>query len=112
MGPIPPERSGSTRTERPLPPGGWGASVEGRCLSQGWSAGAARLTAGSDRSQAMDSRQASLTEKLRQLHEEYVFKVNAAVAQDRWDRVKELTDTYLDEAHQMICGSVAAFGPQ
>jgi hypothetical protein len=53
----------------------------------------------------MDSRQAALTEKLRRLHEQYVFKVNAAVAEDRSDRVKELTDAYFDDARQTICES-------
>ncbi|MFI5040524.1 MAG: hypothetical protein ACHQNA_01525 [Acidimicrobiales bacterium] len=50
----------------------------------------------------MDSRDAALTENLRRLHEEYVFKVNAAVSKDRSDLVKELTDAYFDDAHQTI----------
>ncbi|MCV2489335.1 hypothetical protein OF117_08145 [Geodermatophilus sp. YIM 151500] len=37
-----------------------------------------------------------------ELHEHYVHAVNEAVAEDRMDRVEELSDQYLEEALQLI----------
>jgi hypothetical protein len=39
---------------------------------------------------------------LRELHEAYVWKVNAAVAEGRMDLVREFADAYTDEALQLI----------
>ena len=42
------------------------------------------------------------TDLLRELHEAYVWKVNAAVAEDRMDLVWEFVDEYTDEALQLM----------
>jgi hypothetical protein len=39
---------------------------------------------------------------LRELHEAYVWKVNAAVAEGRMDLVWEFADEYTDEALQLV----------
>ena len=39
---------------------------------------------------------------LRELHEAYVWKVNAAVAEGRMDLVREFADAYTDEALQLM----------
>ena len=41
-------------------------------------------------------------EDLHLLHESYTFKVNAAVASDRWDLVSELTDAYYEDAQAAL----------
>ena len=42
------------------------------------------------------------TDLLRELHDAYVWKVNAAVAEGRMDLVWELADEYTDEAVQLM----------
>lgn len=42
------------------------------------------------------------TDLLRELHDAYVWKVNAAVAEGRMDLVHEFADEYTDEALQLI----------
>jgi hypothetical protein len=51
-------------------------------------------------------------QQLRELHDEYVWEVNAAVGEDRLDLVDHLTDDYLDRALRLLsagepptCGS-------
>jgi hypothetical protein len=39
---------------------------------------------------------------LRELHDAYVWKVNAAVAEGRMDLVHEFADAYTDEAMQLM----------
>ena len=39
---------------------------------------------------------------MQQLHEHYVRRVNAAVADDRMDLVRELNDEYVEEALRLI----------
>ena len=41
-------------------------------------------------------------EQLRELHDEYVWEVNAAVAEGRLDLVWQLADDYLDRALRLI----------
>ena len=43
--------------------------------------------------------------RLRDLHDEYVWEVNAAVGEGREDLVRSLVDSYLDEALQMTITS-------
>jgi hypothetical protein len=43
-----------------------------------------------------------LTTRLRELHDDYVWRVNAAVAEGRDDLVQQLSDDYLDEATEMM----------
>ena len=42
------------------------------------------------------------TDLLRELHDAYAWKVNAAVAEGRMDLVRELADEYTDEALQLM----------
>lgn len=42
------------------------------------------------------------TDLLRELHDAYVWKVNAAVAEDRMDLVREFADEYTDEALRLM----------
>ena len=42
------------------------------------------------------------TDLLRELHDAYVWKVNAAVAEDRMDLVWEFVEKYTDEALQLM----------
>ena len=42
------------------------------------------------------------TDALRELHDAYVWKVNAAVAEDRMDLVWQFADEYTDEALQLL----------
>ena len=51
-------------------------------------------------------------QKLRELHDTYVWEVNAAVGEDRLDLVWQLADDYMDRALQLLasgepptCGS-------
>jgi hypothetical protein len=46
--------------------------------------------------------QADETRKLRELHEHYAWRVNAAVAEGRDDLVWRLSDEYLAEATQLM----------
>jgi hypothetical protein len=41
-------------------------------------------------------------EQLRELHDEYVWEVNAAVAEGRLDLVWQLADDYLDRALRLL----------
>ena len=43
-------------------------------------------------------------EQLRELHDTYVWQVNAAIGEDRLDLVNELADEYLDQALELITG--------
>jgi len=45
------------------------------------------------------------TDGLRELHEDYAQKVNAAVEEDRWDLVDELSDSFLDESMALMTGA-------
>jgi hypothetical protein len=45
-----------------------------------------------------------LTRRLRDLHDDYAWQVNAAVAEGRDDLVWGLVDDYTDQALQMITG--------
>ena len=42
------------------------------------------------------------TDPLRELHDAYVWKVNAAVAEDRMDLVWQFADEYTDEALRLL----------
>jgi hypothetical protein len=42
------------------------------------------------------------TDLLRELHDAYIWKVNAAVAEDRMDLVSRFVDEYTDEALQLM----------
>jgi hypothetical protein len=44
------------------------------------------------------------TERLQELHNAYVWEVNAAVGEGRLDLVWELADDYLDQALKLIAG--------
>jgi len=44
------------------------------------------------------------SEQLRELHDTYVWEVNAAVGAGRLDLVWELADEYLDQALELITG--------
>ena len=46
-------------------------------------------------------------EQLRELHDTYVWQVNAAIGEDRLDLVNELADEYLDQALALITGGAA-----
>jgi len=43
---------------------------------------------------------------LRELHEDYAHKVNAAVADERWDVVEELSDLFLVESMALMTAGV------
>jgi hypothetical protein len=43
-----------------------------------------------------------LTERLRQLYAEHVEQTNMAVAEDRFDLVEELSDSYMNQALRLI----------
>ena len=45
------------------------------------------------------------SEHLRELHDNYVWKVNAAVADERLDLARLFADQYIDEALEHITGS-------
>jgi hypothetical protein len=46
--------------------------------------------------------QVSDSEQLQQLHDAYVWEVNAAVGEDRMDLVWQLADDYLEQALRLI----------
>ena len=49
------------------------------------------------------------TARLRELHEDYAWKVNAAVAEGREDLIRRLSDEYVEEAVRVLAeGSPAA----
>jgi hypothetical protein len=50
------------------------------------------------------------TQRLRELHELYIWQVNAAVAEGRDDLVAELADEYLEAAVAELAGGRAAGG--
>lgn len=43
-----------------------------------------------------------VTERLRSLYDDHVEQLNMAVAEDRYDLVEELSDSYMDEALRLI----------
>ncbi|MFD2091060.1 hypothetical protein [Blastococcus deserti] len=43
-----------------------------------------------------------VSERLRRLHDAHVEQVNMAVAEERYDLVQELSDSYMDEALSLI----------
>ena len=42
------------------------------------------------------------TDSLRELHETYIWEVNAAVGEDRMDLVRRLSDEYADRALELM----------
>ena len=44
------------------------------------------------------------TERLRELHEDYAWQVNAAIGEGREDLIARLSDDYLRKAMQMMAG--------
>jgi hypothetical protein len=50
------------------------------------------------------------TARLRELHDDYVWKVNAAVAEGREDLVRRLSDEYVEEAVRILAEGSAAAG--
>jgi hypothetical protein len=48
------------------------------------------------------------SEQLRELHDTYAWKVNAAVGEGRVDLVWQLADQYLDKALELISGDEPA----
>jgi hypothetical protein len=44
----------------------------------------------------------SSSEQLRELHDRYVWKMNAAVGEGRLDVVRHLADQYVDQAAELI----------
>ena len=58
----------------------------------------------------MPSSTAALAGDLRDLHDAYIFKVNAAVADGRSELVGELTDDYVDEAQRVIVAAEPLHG--
>jgi hypothetical protein len=53
----------------------------------------------------MESTQTVLTDTLRRLNDEYIFKVNQAAEHDKWDIVQELADAYFDDVQKVITAS-------
>jgi hypothetical protein len=51
-----------------------------------------------------------LTARLRELHDDFVWRVNAAVAEGREDLVRQLPEQYLEEAVRMLATDVPACG--
>ena len=49
--------------------------------------------------------QEDVARRLRDLHDEYVWEVNAAVGEGRADLVQSLVDDFLDEALRMTIGA-------
>ena len=47
------------------------------------------------------------SERLRALHDSYVWEVNAAVGAGRLDLVRELADQFFDEALELITGDAS-----
>jgi hypothetical protein len=47
------------------------------------------------------------TDRLRELHDSYVWEVNAAVGEDRLDLVRQLADDYVDRALLLITADEA-----
>ena len=45
------------------------------------------------------------TARLRELHEDYAWKVNAAIAEDREDLIDGLCEEYADEAVRLLTGA-------
>jgi len=50
------------------------------------------------------------SERLRALHDAYVWEVNAAVGEGRLDLVERLADDYLDEALRLLTSGEIACG--
>jgi TorA maturation chaperone TorD len=53
----------------------------------------------------METTQTALTDSLRKLNDEYIFKVNQAAEHDKWDIVQELTDAYFEDVQKVITAS-------
>jgi hypothetical protein len=52
------------------------------------------------------------SEPLRELHDRYVWRMNAALGEGRLDVVSELADEYVDEAWELLADAEPApFGP-
>jgi hypothetical protein len=51
-----------------------------------------------------------LTARLRALHDDYVWRVNAAVAEGREDLAQEMSDDYVDEATRVLAEASAGTG--
>jgi hypothetical protein len=52
-----------------------------------------------------------LTARLHELHDDYVWKVNSAVAEGREDLIRRLSDEYVEEAARILVeGSPAGVG--
>jgi hypothetical protein len=58
----------------------------------------------------MPSPHTALADDLRDLHDAYVFKVNAAIAGGRTEQVSELADAYIDDAQRVIVASEPSRG--
>jgi hypothetical protein len=56
----------------------------------------------------MASPHTGLADDLRDLHDAYVFKVNAAIADGRTEQVSELSDAYIDDAQRAIVAAETA----
>jgi hypothetical protein len=50
------------------------------------------------------------TARLRELHDDFAWKVNAAVAEGRDDLIGRLSDEYVEQALRMLAGGPAAGG--
>jgi len=55
--------------------------------------------------------QADDSRRLRRLHDEYAWRVNAAIAEGREDLVWRLSDAYLEEAMQLMAQSQQPLAP-
>jgi TorA maturation chaperone TorD len=53
----------------------------------------------------METTETALTDTLRKLNDEYIFKVNQAAEHDNWDLVQELTDAYFEDVQDVITTS-------
>jgi|HubBroStandDraft_6_1064221.scaffolds.fasta_scaffold5709852_2 hypothetical protein len=56
----------------------------------------------------MASPDTGLADDLRDLHDAYVFKVNAAIADGRTAQLSELSDAYIDDAQRAIVAAETA----
>jgi hypothetical protein len=50
------------------------------------------------------------TARLRELHDDYAWKVNAAVAEGREDLIQRLSDEYVEEAARILADGTLAAG--
>jgi hypothetical protein len=56
----------------------------------------------------MASPETGLADDLQDLHDAYVFKVNAAIADGRTGLLSELSDAYIDDAQRAIVAAETA----